>query len=246
MIGFDRPIRPQWIHESLLLWRADTPLRDFHESFNQIAHELSGREGKRKVRTVLFRYFFDFSGHAPNQITSKQSLLSTIAANSTLDELKPTYLIILIDRATVLQEILSSLMRLFSFGKQIITKQLVDNIVELHGERDVVQRSARSFLMTLVFFGILKKKGINYEWNEKMTCSPKALAYALLFFSLDNGRVEVDIRELRQDSRFSLINLENLEDCVRQYNGVLWSYIRRPLTAKFMIHQDASEKVVQI
>jgi len=246
MIGFDRPLKPRWIHESMLLWRASTPLRDFHGSFEKIVNELSGHEGQRKVRTVLFRYFFDFEGHAPCQITSKESLLSAIASHSTLEDLKPAYLIILLDRAPILQEILANLIRLFPFGKPIITQQLVDSNVKLHGERDVVERSTKSFLMTLVHFAILKRDGTDYDWNNKLHCSPKGLAYALLFFSMDSGLVEIDLRELHEDLRFCLLNLENLEDCVRRYNGALWSYIRRPLTAKFVFYQDASSRIVDI
>lgn len=246
MIGFDRPLKPEWIHESLLLWRANTPLKDFYASFNQVVYELNGREGKRKVRTVLFRYFFDFKGHASNQMTAQESLLSLVAQNSTLSELKPAYLVILLDRSTVLQEILINLMRLFPFGKPIITKQLIDHMVKLYGERDVVERSTRSFLMTLVHFDILKKNAKNYYWKEKLDCSLKGLAYTLLFYGMDNGLVEIDLRELNQNSRFSLVKLDNLDDCVKKYNAVLWSYIRRPLTAKIMLHQDASGKVTQI
>ena len=246
MIGFDRPLKPRWIHETLRLWKPTTPLRDFHKDFNQIVYELYGQEGKRKVRTVLFRYFFDFEGHAQNQITTQESLLASVSRQAPLDELKPVYLIVLLNRSKILQEILRNLIRLFPFGKTIITKQLIDHTVQLHGERDVVKRSTRSFLMTLVHFGLLKKQTKNYKWNKRLPCSVRSLAYALVFFCLYNGRVEIDLRELRQNLQFGLLDLYSMDDCIKQYNGILWSYIRRPLTAKIVLIQDARKKTISI
>ena len=57
MIGFDRPIRPRWIYDSLLLAEPGQKLTELNLSFEEIARELNGKEGKRKVRTVLFRCF---------------------------------------------------------------------------------------------------------------------------------------------------------------------------------------------
>ena len=246
MIGFDRPLKPRWIYESLLLWRKNTPLRDFYADFNRIVHELSGHEGKRKVRTVLFRYFWDFEGQAPSQKTTQESLLATVTSIASLDELKPLFLVILINRSQILQEILANTIRLFPEGKMIITKQLIDNMVKMHGERDVVKRSARSFLTTLRNFGILTKSGKNYEWNRKLDCSIRALAYALIFFCIDNGRIELDLKELRHNCRFNLLNLSKMEDCVKHYNGTLWSYIRRPLTSKIVLLSDIKTKITLI
>lgn len=214
--------------------------------FNQIVYELSGREGKRKVRTVLFRNFFDFKGHGPNQVTTQKSLLASTSRQSSLDELKPVYLIILLDRSKTLQKILENLVRLFPFGKTILTEQLIDKTVKTHGERDVVKRSTRSFLMTLVHFGILKKQAKNYEWMSRLTCSCRGMAYTLVFFCLDNGRIEIDLKEIRQDVRFRLLDLRYLEDSVKRYNGLLWSYIRRPSTAKIALYQHSKQKITSI
>jgi oligoribonuclease (3'-5' exoribonuclease) len=59
----------------------------------------------------------------------------------------------------------------------------------------------------------------------------------------NNGLLEVEVKELGQNLRFSLIDISNIEDCAKRYNGVLWTYIRRPQTAKIMLHQDVKEKV---
>lgn len=246
MIGFDRPLRPRWIYEALQLWKPETRLKEFHSGFNHIAHELSGREGKRKVRTVLFRYFFDFEGHASNQITKQKSLLALASQQGSLEELKPAYLIVLLDRSETTRKILDNILRLFPFGRPISTVQLIEKTVELHGERDVVKRSTCSFLMTLVHFGILRRNGNDYEWVNRLACSPKSMAYALIFYCSDERRMEIDLREIRQEMRFRLLDLGCLEDCAKKYNGTLWSFIRRPGTAKIMLSQDSMQKIASM
>ena len=57
MIGFDRPLRPHWIYETLLVAEPGQKLSELNKPFESIARELTGKEGKRKVRTVLFRCF---------------------------------------------------------------------------------------------------------------------------------------------------------------------------------------------
>ncbi len=243
MIGFDRPLKPRWIHEALQLWKPKTPAASFYSDFNQIVYELSGLEGKRKVRTVLFRYFYNIEGHASSQITSGDSLLASLSHKFSIEELMPTYLVILIDSAETLANIMENMFRLFPPKSVIVTSQLVDKTVEMHGERDVVKRSTRSFLMTLVHFGILRKTGPNYEWIDRPRVSCQAIACAITILCSRQHRLEADIRELPAKNGFRFINLSNVDDCAKRYNGVLWSYVRRPGTARVSIYQNAEEKL---
>ena len=58
MIGFDRPLKPRWIYETLLLVKPGQKLSELNDAFEKVARELTGKEGKRKVRTVLFAIFY--------------------------------------------------------------------------------------------------------------------------------------------------------------------------------------------
>ena len=64
MIGFDRPLRPHWIYESLILAEPGQKLTELNLPFENIARELTGKEGKRKARTVLFRCFLRSESNA--------------------------------------------------------------------------------------------------------------------------------------------------------------------------------------
>ena len=245
MIGFDRPLRPEWIHQSLRLWTPNTPLRAFHSDFNKIAYQLDGKEGKRKARTVLFRYFFDFKGRPPNQVTIDFSLLASLSRRLDLDEIKPLYITALILRSDTLQAILKTLVRLYPSGT-IEAKQLIEKSIGLYGERDVVKRSTRSFLSTLVHFGILDSTGLNYSWKNKLCCSPKQLAYIISFFCIETGCIELQLEQIKNDARFALLDLTNLEDCARKYNSKLWSYIRRPSTSKISLYPNLKDLIDQL
>ncbi|WNZ30028.1 MAG: hypothetical protein IAX21_04030 [Candidatus Bathyarchaeota archaeon] len=245
MIGFDRPLRPEWIHQSLQLWTPNTPLRTFYKDFNKIAYQLYGKEGKRKARTVLFRYFLDSKGAPSNQVTTDASLLASLSQRLDLKEIKPLYLITLILRSDTLQTILKTLVRLYPSGT-IEAKQLIEKAIGLYGERDVVKRSTRSFLTTLFHFGILNRNGLNYSWKKKLYCSPKQLAFVITFFCIETGNIELHLEQIKDDPLFALLDLTNLEDCARKYNSKLWSYIRRPSTSKISMYPNLEDLLIQL
>jgi hypothetical protein len=245
IIGFDRPLRPRWIHETLKVWKPNTPLRDLHEPFNGIVYELKGREGKRKARTVLFRYFLDFEGRSTRQRTIDTSPLATLSKAVSLEDLKPAYLTVLLIKSETLRKILSNMLRLYPIAQRssIITKQLIEKSVGLHGERDVVKRATRAFLITLSYFGVVERSKTNYRWRGKLACSPAQLAYSIALYSIETGRVEVDLEQLEDDIIFSLLNLDSLRDCSVKYNGKLWSYVRRMSTSKLSLYPDLRRRV---
>ena len=74
-------------------------LSELNEPFEQIARELTGKEGKRKVRTVLFRCFY---GHEQNKAKGKEKPChEDLSIKHGLAFMKPVYLFYLVaDRCT--------------------------------------------------------------------------------------------------------------------------------------------------
>ena len=56
MKGFDRPLRPDWIYDFVTTVNVGDKIIDHNEEFEKILWQLDGKEGKRKVRTVLTRW----------------------------------------------------------------------------------------------------------------------------------------------------------------------------------------------
>ena len=65
MIGYDRPLKAEWIYKSLQLVKPGHNPKEFYEGYDNIAVELTGKDGRRKTRTVLFRrrYLFRISSN---------------------------------------------------------------------------------------------------------------------------------------------------------------------------------------
>jgi hypothetical protein len=57
MIGYDRPLKPEWIYKTLKMVEPGKKPEEYYDAYNEIAVELTGKDGRRKTRTVLFRTF---------------------------------------------------------------------------------------------------------------------------------------------------------------------------------------------
>ena len=153
MIGFDRPLRPRWIYDSLLLAEPGQKLTELNLAFEEIARELTGKEGKRKVRTVLFRCFLR---NPANRARVRDNLwLKELSEKYDLAFMAPIYLFYLVASTDTLIIISEHIFRLYEWGSEINSAFLKRKMVEGNGERDVVIRSVSSFLNTLLHFEVI-------------------------------------------------------------------------------------------
>lgn len=154
MIGFDRPLHPRWIYETLLLAQPGQNISELNKPFESIVRELTGKEGKRKVRTVLFRCFLRDKNNGAR--VRENLVLKDLSLQNGYGFMVPIYLFYLVSKTEIILEISEHLFRLYSYGSEINTLFLREKMISLHGERDVVVRSARSFLKTMSNFGVVE------------------------------------------------------------------------------------------
>jgi hypothetical protein len=225
MIGFDRPLRPHWIYESLLLANPGQKLTELKVPFESIACELTGKEGKRKARTVLFRCFL----RAENNKTRvrKELILKNLSSEHDLEFMTPIYLFYLIGKTETLLRISEHIFRLYDYGDEFNIQFLKKKMIDEFGERDVVGRSARSFIQTLDYFGIVEKNGNKAIMKRRQPLNDDQLRVMLELYS----------REILQSPQISLNHLpkcifnyfeySNLKDVAQKYNGEFWDYQHR-------------------
>jgi hypothetical protein len=224
VIGFDRPIRPPWIYESLRISQAGQKLSELNLPFKAIAKELTGKEGKRKARTVLFRIFLVDRG---NKSRVKATQLRELSFKYDLEFMKPIYLFYLLAASEILLVISEHIFRLYDFGKPLNLRFLKEKIVHSFGERDVVKRAVGSFIDTLKHFGVVNNKDksvilkhrfkLNEEqaciilrlWSKEILCSP-----------------QISLTHLPKKI-FNYFEFPNLKQLAQKYNGVLWDYQHR-------------------
>ena len=225
MIGFDRPIRPRWIYDSLLLAEPGQKLTELNLPFEEIARELTGKEGKRKVRTVLFRCFLR---DPANQIRVRDKLwLKELSEQHDLAFMTPIYLFFLIAGTETLITIAEHIFRLYEWGSEINLTFLKRKMVEGAGDRDVVARSAGSFINTLQFFEVVRELDKKLMLNKPLTINEEQAAIMLQLWARELRHTpQIDLNHL-PPAVFAWFTWPDLRAVARKYNGELWDYQHR-------------------
>ncbi len=237
MIGFDRPLRPEWIHELMTIAEPGQKLQLLNKPFEEIAIELTGKEGIRKARTVLFRAYL--RGKKYN-LAADRLLLKSIAQKHTLDFMVPIYLFVLIGKTDILRTINDMMFRLYDFGNEINSTHLQNKLVELKGERDVVLRSVRSYMQTLINFRVAKKDKKKLSIPQAVKLSKEQASLILQLYALEILQSpQISTKQLPK-SLFGLFELPDLKNIVKQNNGKLWNYQER-LHDKILIVKEMKE-----
>ena len=163
MIGIDRPLRPEWIYEILKIVEVGEKPISYNEPFEDIAKELIGKEGKKKARTIIFRSFI-YSFQKKKTFVENNIFIECVKG-STLDEIKPLFLLKILIDYEICRFVIQKIGVSIDNSNHISVPLLYKKMVQEYGDRDVVKRSLRSFLSTLVHFGLLgdidKKKLYN-------------------------------------------------------------------------------------
>lgn len=234
MIGFDRPLRPRWIYESLTLAESGQRLIDLNLPFEEIARELTGKEGKRKARTVLFRIFLR---DETNKARVRRNLhLKILSQQYGMDKVSPIYLFYLIAMTSSLQTVLGYLARLYRTGDYIHLSFLKEKMVDSFGQRDVVSRSAGAFLQTLEHFGILSRiegEG-RYLFIRKLELDQQQMSWVLLLYAREVVRAPQISLEHLPAWLPALFVLPDLKVVAQTFNGVHWDYQHR-MTGELLI-----------
>ncbi len=225
MIGFDRPIKPRWIYETLLLAEPGQRLSELNEPFEKIARELTGKEGKRKVRTVIFRYFLR---DPENRSRVRQKLpLKELSHKENYEFMRPIYLFYLVGSSSILYKISGHLFRLYGFEKPVNTAFLRKKMTGKYGDRDVVKRSVRSFLKTLTYFGITESKNGLTRLTRPLPVDKEQLCIILQVYANEILQTpQISLRQL-DSPLFQFFSFPDVKDVAQDYNGHLWDYQHR-------------------
>ncbi len=100
-------------------------------------------------------------------------------------------------------------------------------MIKEFGDRDVVKRSLRSFLATLVHFGILPKNDLNgFVLQEKPTLSHEQIKMFIFLYAKFFIRSKVvNLKEIEPEF-FCFFQPADLSAVGIEFNGINWEYIR--------------------
>ncbi|MCD4811505.1 hypothetical protein K8R14_02770, partial [bacterium] len=154
----------------------------YNKLFEDIVKELIGKEGKRKVRTIIFRSFIYSLQEGRGQIQS--NIFIEWSKNKSLEELKLLFFWKILMDYEVTRFVIKKIDICVDSSNRLSVALLSKKLVQEYGDRDVVKRSLRSFLATLNHFGFLSQiNKKNYNLFDKATLSNEQLRNFLILYA---------------------------------------------------------------
>jgi len=224
MMGYDRPLKPEWIYKTLKNIEVGTKPEDFYDIYNEIAVELTGKDGRRKTRTVLFRTFIYSFQESKTKIES--NLIIELSKKHDFEYMKPIYMAMFILNYEILKYFTQMFYRIFDASQIVSSVALTKKMTESYGDTEIVKRSTRAFLKTLSDFGILEAKSLNnYEQINKINLTSEQTADILELYAVVNHTKQINIKNLDK-TIFSYYNISDLTEIANKYHTDKWEYIR--------------------
>jgi hypothetical protein len=225
VIGFDKPVRPEWIHAVGLAWRPHQPVSELIEVVDQVASaQFRGSETRRKVATIILRCFVETEGGGPDRKTRDRDLFATAAGKFSTEELRSVYLAHLINTTPILQTITGQMAKRYDLGDEIQSTDFLHRIYEQYGQRGVVTNCLRHFLRTLSWFGCLERLAPNhYRLNAQLPIVQQT--FPLLVYSWLQGGMgsyQIIVSEFVEQPAFYYLEATRLAGCFQQFNSVFW------------------------
>ena len=225
MIGFDRPIRPEWIYEILKIMKIGDNPSNYNEAFADIAKQLIGKEGKRKARTVIYRSFiYSFQ---ENRSKIENNLFFEWIKSCSLEEMEPLFLVKIIMDYKIVSSIIEKIKISVDSNNYISTKIITKKMTEEYGDKEIVKRSVRAFLKTLCSFKILEQKGMNkFSFLNSYSLSHEQTRKFIILYSKAYLKSNyVDLNDIYPSLLYFFKEIP-LHSTAKKFNGRDWEYIR--------------------
>ncbi len=226
MIGFDRPLKPEWIYETLKMVKVGDKPSNYNEPFENIAKELVGKEGKRKVRTIIFRSFI-YSFQKKRTLIEKNIFIEW-AQTHPLEYMLPLFLAKLLIDYEITRFITKKIeLSLNHHTNKLSSAIITQKMIQEYGDREVVRHSVNDFLSTLVHFKILERiKPREFRFKKKLSLNNEQAKDFLLLFArsyLKSGVVDLSKIDTTLLYFFEKVDFKSV---AQKYHGKYWEYIR--------------------
>jgi hypothetical protein len=223
MLGYDRPIKPEWIYKTLKLVEPGKKPTEYYDAYNDIAVELTGKDGRRKTRTVLFRTFiYSFQ---EKQSIIENNMLIELSKQREFEYMKPIYMAKFMLDYEVLAHFTKVFFQIFDPSQAISTKAITTKMVEKFGDLEIVKRSTRAFIKTLTDFNLIKKETQDkFHQLPKQLISDEQIKDIINLFSVCLHTKQINLRTL-DIPIFAWYKLDNLTKTAQKYHPKHWEYV---------------------
>ena len=227
MKGFDRPVKPEWIYKIVQELEVGELIYKKRDKLDEFLVELDGKTGKRKVITVISRYFLK-SMDNPRGRKVEDTLTFNLLKGLDFESAKPLMLFNLIVKASILQKFSKQIYKNYRNKDSVDANYLREKAYQHIGERDIARRSLRNFLSTLVDFDVLhQEENRIFSWNKKLVVTEENAIKLIKLYSeyyLDSPQISLlDLPEYM----FFYFDVPDYKKLAQKYNNIHWHYVRR-------------------
>ena len=223
-IGYDRPLKPEWIYHTLHSIVPGSKPEEFYDSYINLAVERIGKDGRRKTRTVLFRTFIYSFQEKTNVI--ENNILIELCRKHDIEYMKPILLSKFIMDYEMLRFLTKKLSQIFDPTQEVASTALTKKMVEEFGDIEIVKRSTRAFLKTLSDFNLLVPVGTSkFRQVSRTSLSNEQVRDILLLFASVNKARQIDLKHLDM-SIFAFYQKPDLQQVANEFQTKNWDYVR--------------------
>lgn len=225
MIGFDFPIKPQWIHDVHALWQPAQPIGELVEA--ALAHtmqELGGEKTRRNSLTVILRYYVGTEGGGQSRRTAEQDVWVAYSRAYPVSTMAPAYLAHLIAQNEVAQEASRFIVRRYNLGDTLTSAELRRHIASQFGERKVALNAASAFLRTLQYFGVLadgERLG-EYRFATRLPVPREVFPLLVWVWWQRHLSPQIDLDVFAEDTASALLEVGTFIAHWRAFQPELW------------------------
>lgn len=224
MIGYDRPLKPEWIYQTLATITPGIKPEEFYDAYINLAAERVGKDGRRKTRTVLFRTFI-YAFQESNSVI-ENNILMDLCRRHDLEYMKPVFMAKFILDYEILRFLTKKLSQIFDPTQEISVNVLMSKMVDEFGDHEIVRRSTRAFLRTLSDFKLLIPVNLaTYRQVSRAELSHEQVKDILLLYSTVFKTRQINIRHF-DPILFAFYQKPDLHQVAGEYNSQCWDYIR--------------------
>jgi len=223
MLGYDRPLRPEWIYKTLKVIEPGRSPIEFYDVYNDIAIELTGKDGRRKTRTVLFRTFiYSFQ---EKQSIIETNLLIELTKNHDFEYMKPIYMAKFMLDYEILANFTKVFFQIFDPSQTISTKAITAKMVEKFGDLEIVKRSTRSFIKTLTEFNLIEKvTQDSFHQLPKQLLSDEQIKDIINLYSVCHHTKQLNLKNMTEPI-FTWYKVQDLNKTAQRYHPEYWEYV---------------------
>ena len=193
IVGLDRAIKPVWIHETLSMAKPGIDISELKKMVMDALIEISGKEARSKIFTVIARYFIDTQKVKGKRVVVKSPLLYLVKEHS-MEELIPIYLATMMIRGDSIRYVTEILYK--RYGDRVFEKDVLRNeVYDKYGYRKVSKAFISAYTSTLKNFGVLEsieKNKLAFKFPIPLTEFQKIIILGLHIWYMHANPITLD------------------------------------------------------